>query len=116
MTLNFLKPVNFLLIFLIFLKKNLLFQSKFINFVLLVRLFFLQFNLATFKVFKWMSVPIPTDFLNSFRIDNKIQPVPVPKSKKEKNFFLFKFFFISSTIASVSGLGIRVFLLTLKFI
>ena len=49
-----------------------------------------------------------------FKIDNIIQPLPIPISKKNKLLFLYSLT-IASTNNSVSGLGIKVALLTTVF-
>ena len=76
---------------------------------------FFELNFATFIELIFLSVPIPTALGNSFKIDNKIHPDPVPKSKTEIDELVLYFFLTTDIISSVSGRGIRVCLFTLKF-
>ena len=56
-------------------------------------------------------MPVPKKFLLSLRIDNKIQPDPVPISSISNFEFTLNNFNVSSTKSSVSGLGIKTFFL-----
>ena len=59
------------------------------------------------------SMPMHLLFVNSFKIEKAIQPVPIPASIKNKLLFL-NTLFIGSIKSSVSGLGIKDFLSTKK--
>ena len=61
-----------------------------------------------------MSIAFPKHFGLSLRIDIIMHPDPVPISNKVLEELKLVNFKTSSTICSVSGLGIRTFLLTIK--
>ena len=51
------------------------------NLALCNKLSFLEFFFAIVRALSDLSIPVPYEFLNSFNIDNSIQPEPVPISK-----------------------------------
>ena len=61
-----------------------------------------------------ISIAVPKEFGLSLIIDNITHPDPVPTSKKRFEELSSVSFKTSSTIISVSGLGIRTFLFTKK--
>ena len=63
-----------------------------------------------------ISIPVAYNFGLSFFIDIIIQPDPVPTSKRRFDVSLSVNFKTSSTMISVSGLGIKTSLLTLKLL
>ena len=59
-----------------------------------------------------LSIPTPSKYLLSSKIDNIRHPLPTPTSKTLILSFLFVNFNTCSTIISVSGLGIKTFSFT----
>ena len=70
--------------------------------------------LANFIAFFDRSTPTPVHFFLSFNIEIIIHPDPVPISRIFFFSLICKHFNACSTKISVSGLGIKTFLLTLK--
>ena len=94
---------------------NILSKDLFKNLTLLCKLCLNAFFFAIEIAFLDMSTPIPVENLEKHYKINKIQPDPVPISSISIFFDLY-FSSNSFTNNSVSGLGIRVFLLTSNFL